>query len=72
MEQLYASLISAGITLVGAISAFLVSFFKTKTLNKRLQSLEEFIASDETEYYVECPNCGSKILLNKVKILINK
>lgn len=72
MEQLYTSLISAAITIIGAASAFLVSFLKTRTLKKRLQSLEDFIASDETEYYIECPTCKSKILLNKVKILINK
>lgn len=72
MEQLYAALISAAIAIIGAISAFLVSYLKTKSINKRLISLEEFINSDDVEYYVECPKCGNKIILNKVKILINK
>ena len=72
MEQLYTALISAAIAVIGAISAFLVSYLKTKSINKRLISLEEFINSDDCEYYVLCPKCGNKIILNKVKILINK
>ena len=72
MSELYTAIISASIAIIGAISAWAVSYLKTKALNKRLQSLEDFIASDETEYYIECPNCKSKILSNKVKILINR
>ena len=72
MEQLYTALISAAIAVIGAISAFLVSYLKTKSINKRLISLEEFINSDDLEYYVLCPKCGNKIILNKVKILTNK
>ena len=72
MEQLYAALISAAIAVIGAISAFLVSYLKTKSINKRLISLEEFINSEDVEYYVLCPECGNKIILNKVKILINQ
>ena len=72
MEQLYAALISGAIAIIGALSAFLVSYFKTKSINKRLLSLEEFISSDDVEYYVECPNCGKKIILCKVKILYDK
>ena len=72
MSELYTAIISASIAIIGAISAWAVSYLKTKALNKRLQTLEEFIASDDTEYYIECPNCKSKILLSKVKILINR
>lgn len=72
MEQLYAALISAAIAVVGALAAFLVSYLKTKSINKRLISLEEFINSDDIEYYVLCPKCGNKIVLSKVKILYNK
>ena len=37
-----------------------------------MTTLEEFINSDDTEYYIECPNCGNKIVLNKVKILVER
>lgn len=70
--ELYTALISAGITVVGALVTFIVSFLKTKVDRQRLDTLEEFINGDDTEYYVECPKCGNKIILNKVKILINK
>ena len=72
MEQLYAALIAAAISLVGAVAAYLVSYLNNKKVKEKLQTLEEFINSDDTEYYIECPKCGNKIILNKVKILINK
>lgn len=70
--ELYTALISAGITVVGAVVTFIVSFLKTKADRQRLDTLEDFINGDDTEYYIECPNCRSKIILNKVKILINR
>ena len=72
MEQLYAALIAAAISLVGAVAAYFVSYLNNKKVKEKLQTLEEFINSDDTEYYIQCPKCGNKIILNKVKILINK
>ena len=72
MEQLYAALIASAISLIGALVAYLVSYLNNKKVKEKLETLEEFINSDDTEYYIECPNCKSKIVLNKVKILINK
>lgn len=72
MEQLYAALIASAISLIGALVAYLVSYLNNKKVKEKLQTLEEFINSDDTEYYIECPNCKSRIVLNKVKILISK
>lgn len=72
MEQLYAALIAAAISLIGALVAYLVSYLNNKKVKEKLQTLEEFINSDDTEYYIECPNCKSRIVLNKVKILVSK
>lgn len=72
MEQLYAALIASAISLIGALVAYFVSYLNNKKVKEKLQTLEEFINSDDTEYYIECPNCGNRIILNKVKILINK
>lgn len=72
MEQLYAALIAAAISLLGALVAYLVSYLNNKKVKEKLQTLEEFINSDDTEYYIECPNCKSRIVLNKVKILVSK
>lgn len=72
MDQLYTALIAAAISIIGAAAAFVSTWFKSRANNKRLATLEEFINSDDTEYYLECPNCGQKIVLSKVKILIEK
>ena len=68
MSELYAALIALAVAAVG----YLISYFSNKKLRDKVSTLEDFINSDDTEYYVECPNCKSKIILNKVKILVNK
>lgn len=67
-EQLYGPLIS----LVIAVVTYLISLIGNRKLKQKITSLEEFINSSETEYYIECPHCKHKIVLNKVKILVNK
>ena len=68
MSELYAAIIALAVAVVG----YLISYFTNKKLREKVSTLEEFINSDDTEYYIECPNCKSKIILNKVKILVNK
>ena len=68
MNELYTALIAVVIAALG----YLCTYLNNKKLKDRVITLEEFIASDDTEYYIECPNCKSKIILNKVKILVNK
>ena len=72
MNELYAALIAAAITVIGALATYIVNNLKSKEIKNRLKSLEEFISSDDMTYYIECPNCKSKIILNKVKILVDK
>ena len=68
MSELYAAIIALAVAVVG----YLISYFTNKKLREKVSTLEEFINSDDTEYYIECPNCKSKIVLNRVKILINR
>ena len=68
MSELYAAIIALAVAVVG----YLISYFTNKKLRDKVSTLEEFINSDDTEYYIVCPNCKSKIILNKVKILVNK
>ena len=68
MSELYASLIALAVAAIG----YLISYLTTKKLRDKVSTLEEFLNSDNTEYYIECPNCKSKIILNRVKILVNK
>lgn len=72
MNELYTALIAAAISIIGALAAWLASYLKTKAIVKKITALEEFFNSDDTEYYIECPKCGNKIILNKVKILYEK
>lgn len=72
MNELYATLIATAGILVSALAGFLVSWMKSRALSKKIIALEDFFNSDDAEYYVECPNCGNKIILNKVKILCEK
>lgn len=72
MSELYATLIAAAGILVSTLAGFLVSWMKSRALSKKIIALEDFFSSDETEYYVECPKCGNKIILNKVKILCER
>ena len=72
MNELYGALIAASGVLISTLSGFLVSWMKSRALSKKIIALEDFFNSDETEYYIECPKCGNKIVLNKVKILYEK
>lgn len=72
MNELYASLIAATGIIVSTLAGFLVSWMKSRALSKKIIALEDFFNSDDTEYYIECPKCGNKIVLNKVKILYEK
>lgn len=67
-EQLISALVALAIAIVGYITTVLIN----RKNAVKIKNLEEFINSDEAEYYIECPSCGQKIILNKVKILINK
>ena len=71
-QELLSALLAAAIAIIGAVATYVVNYLKNKQIKERLKTLEDFIASDETEYYVECPNCKNKIILSKVKILVNK
>lgn len=71
-SELYAALITAAVALVGAVASYLVNYLKSREIKNRLKSLEDFFSSDDSEYYIECPNCKSKIVLNKIKIFVDK
>ena len=68
MEQLYTVLAALAI----AVASYLVSYFNNRKLKEKITTIEEALQSDDAEYYVICPNCKSKIILSKVKILVDK
>ena len=68
MEQLYPVLIALAV----AVASYLISYVNNKKLKDKITTIEEALQSDDAEYYVICPNCKSKIILSKVKILVDK
>ena len=68
MEQLQTLLIALAV----AVVSYLISFCQNRKLKEKVTTIEEALQSDDAEYYVICPNCKSKIILSKVKILVDK
>ena len=68
IEQLYPVLIALAV----AVASYLISYINNKKLKDKITTIEEALQSDDAEYYVICPNCKSKIILSKVKILVDK
>ena len=68
IEQLYPVLAALAV----AVASYLISYFNNRKLKEKITTIEEALQSDDAEYYVICPNCKSKIILSKVKILVDK
>ena len=68
IEQLYPVLAALAV----AVASYLISYINNKKLKDKITTIEEALQSDDAEYYVICPNCKSKIILSKVKILVDK
>ena len=68
IEQLYPILAA----LLISVASYLISYINNKKLKEKVTTIEEALQSDEATYYVICPQCKSKIELNKVKILVDK
>ena len=68
MEQLQTLLIALAV----AVVSYLISYFQNRKLKENIRTIEEALQSDDAEYYVICPKCQSKIVLSKVKILVDK
>ena len=68
MEQLYPVLVALAI----AVASYLISYINNKKLKDKISTIEEALQSDDAEYYVICPECKAKIVLSKVKILVDR
>ena len=68
MEQLYPILAA----LLISVASYLISYINNKKLKEKVTTIEEALQSDDAEYYVICPECKAKIVLSKVKILVDK
>ena len=68
IEQLYPILAA----LLISVASYLISYINNKKLKEKVTTIEEALQSDEAQYYIICPECKAKIVLSKVKILVDK
>lgn len=86
MNEIWTAAIPIIISILTALGAYIVSRLNAKrakedtaklreenvALKEKIDALDEFLASDDTEYYVTCPRCGKEICLNKLKIIARR
>lgn len=79
MNEIWTAAIPIIISILAALGTYIVSHINNKrmkeeneVLKEKVDALDEFLASDDTEYYVTCPHCGTELCLNKLKIIAKK
>lgn len=72
MNEILTAIIPAIIACLLALGSYIVGHINNKKLKEKINTLDEFLASDDTEYFVTCPYCGYEICLNKLKIVARK
>lgn len=72
MNEILTAIIPAIIACLLALGSYIVGHINNKKLKEKINTLDEFLASDDTEYFVTCPHCGHEICLNKLKIVARK
>ena len=72
MQEVLTAIIPAAVACLIALGSYIVGHINNKRLKEKIDTLDEFLASDDTEYYVTCPNCNREICLNKLKIIARK
>ena len=74
-----AELITALVAMATAVIGLIISQIhlqtrrnENKAIKEKVVSIEQVLQADDTEYYVICRECKSKILLSKTKIFIEE
>ena len=60
------------ISLIIATIGYLVTWFKNRILSDKVAKIQQMLEDEENEYYTLCPQCGTKIILAKAKIYVQK
>ena len=68
MEEILKEILTYALPIAAAFAAYMVAKIDNKKIKERLKTFEEAIEDDESVYYVNCPKCGFKIILNNIKI----
>lgn len=67
-QEILTALITSGVAIIGALTSFIVSLLKSKATKKEIETIKKVINESDKLYYVECPNCKTKIYLDSVRI----
>lgn len=54
------------ISIIGAVSAYIVAYYKTRKTKEEIDELNSKIKSGN--YYVICPKCGTRIYLAETEM----
>lgn len=68
MNEILKEVLTYALPIAAAFAAYMVAKIDNKKVKERLKTFEEALEDDERVYYVNCPKCGFKIILNNVKI----
>lgn len=68
MENLLTILASSLVALLISIFGYAKGRIDNKRVHERLDSIVDVLHSEESNYYINCPKCGTKILLVDVEI----
>ena len=68
MNEILKEAITYILPIVAAGAAYVIAKIDNKKVKERLKTFEEALQDDDRIYYVNCPKCGFKIILNNVKI----
>ena len=66
--EVMAALIASSVAIIGALTSFVVNWFKAKSVQADLSSIKEALGRSDKLYYIVCPNCKTKIYLSRVSI----
>ena len=67
MNEIFKEAITYILPIVAAFAAYMIAKIDNKKVKERLKTFEDALQDDDRIYYVNCPKCGFKIILNNVK-----
>ena len=67
MEEFYNYIIPILISVAVAVLGYIKSFYENKRIRERMDPIENVLQS-ENKYFINCPSCGTKIMLAEVVI----
>ena len=68
LEQITTAVIAGAVSIIGTLVFWLCSRVRTKAMQDEISSIKQVMANSGKLYYVECPECHTRIILSRAKI----